>query len=121
MKKTFQLRPEGKNPDRVLEAIKHEVRKYVKRERRKARPAGVDFWDFDCRVGAGTTPPEVKHLAEVIPAIDAAAASEGAETVYVEILAKPGHRLKKIVVAAVGEPVENTIIDPQSGEESTPD
>ena len=42
MKKTFQLHPEGKNPDRVLEATKHEIRKYLKRERGRVLPKGVD-------------------------------------------------------------------------------
>jgi hypothetical protein len=28
MKKNFPLQIEGKNPDRVLEAVKHEIRKY---------------------------------------------------------------------------------------------
>jgi hypothetical protein len=31
MKKTFKLNIEGKNRDRVLDAVKHEIRKYVKR------------------------------------------------------------------------------------------
>ena len=38
MKKTFQLAQEGKKPDRLLEATKHEIRKYIKRERRRALP-----------------------------------------------------------------------------------
>ena len=33
MKKTFQLQVEGKHPERLLEAIKHDIRKYLKRER----------------------------------------------------------------------------------------
>ena len=52
MRKTFELRPEGRHPDRVLDAIKHELRRYMKRERRRALPEGADFWDFDCRLGA---------------------------------------------------------------------
>ncbi len=51
MKKNFPLQIEGKNPDRVLEAVKHEIRKYFKRERNRALPKEVDFWDFDCKVG----------------------------------------------------------------------
>jgi hypothetical protein len=98
MKKTFQLKEPGKDDQRVLDAIKHEVRKYVKRERRKTLTTGVDFWDFDCKVGASPAEPAVKHLAEVAGAIEAVAATEGAKTVYVEILAKPGHRQKKAVV-----------------------
>ncbi len=51
MKKTFPLQIEGRHPDRVLDAIKNELRKYLKRERRRDLPAGVDYWDFDCRFG----------------------------------------------------------------------
>ena len=47
MRKIFELRPEGKHPDRVLEAVKHEIRKYIKRERRRDLPEGAHFWDFD--------------------------------------------------------------------------
>ena len=43
MRKTFPLRAEGKHPDRVLEAVKHEIRKYIKRERRRDLPEGADF------------------------------------------------------------------------------
>ena len=35
MKKLFLLDIEGKNRDRVIEATKHEIRKYIKREQRK--------------------------------------------------------------------------------------
>ena len=41
MKKTFQLQAEGKHPDRLLEAIKNELRKYVKRERRRTLCRGA--------------------------------------------------------------------------------
>jgi Family of unknown function (DUF6172) len=101
MKKTFPLQQPGQADARVLEAIKQDVRRYVKRERRKPRSTGVDFWDFDCRVGVNQAPPTPKHLAEVIPAIEAAAKAEGTLSVFVEILAKPGHRTKKPVAAAV--------------------
>ena len=96
MKKTFALHSPGKENQRVVEAIKSDVRKYVKRERRKALPEGVDFWDFDCRVGPNKTEPAIKHLAEVTGAIEAIAA-DGSGEVYVEILVKPGHRTKKAV------------------------
>jgi hypothetical protein len=51
MKKTFPLDIEGRHRDRVVDALKHELRKYVRRERRRALPPGVDFLDFDCRSG----------------------------------------------------------------------
>lgn len=91
MRKTFKLQVEGKHPDRVLDAIKHEVRKYVKRQRRVPLPAGVDFWDFDCKFGSAEENAEPVHLAEIISRMDAAAA-EGAVQVFVEMVAKEGHR-----------------------------
>lgn len=91
MKKTFQLSAEGKNRDRVIDAVKHEIRKYVRRERRRDVPAGADYWDFDCRFGLTREGAEPTHLGNLIGLLDAAA-KEGADKVYVEILAKGGHR-----------------------------
>lgn len=94
MKKTFQLAIEGKNRDRVLEAVKHEIRKYVKRERRRDIPQGADFWDFDCKFGATQEAAEVVHFATLTAHINAVAEAGGAQF-YVEILAKPGVRTAK--------------------------
>ena len=94
MKKTFQLAVEGKNRDRIVDAVKHEIRKYIKRERRRELPAGVDFLDFDCRFGLTPDSAQTVHLNSLIPSIDAAV-KDGASACYVEILAKPGHRKAK--------------------------
>ena len=91
MKKTFKLNIEGKNRDRVIEAVKHEIRKYVKRERRRALPEGVDFWDFECRFGATEAQAVVVHFATLTELIDGIA-NTGGEQFYVEILASHGHR-----------------------------
>ena len=91
MKKTFKLNIEGKNRDRVLDAVKHEIRKYVKRERRRELPEGVDFWDFDCRFGATEAQAVVVHFATLTGLIDGIA-SAGGEQFYVEILASHGRR-----------------------------
>lgn len=101
MKKTFQLRPEGKNPDRVLEAVKHEIRKYIKRERRRVPPEGIDYWDFDCKFGTTEEAANVVHLTELTALMDNVAAAAGAQF-YVEILAKAGHR--KVRTEASNEP-----------------
>jgi predicted N-acyltransferase len=77
MKKTFPLAIEGKNRDRVLEAVKHEVRKYVRRERRRALPEGVDFWDFDCRFGPTEAEAVVVHFATLTERMDAVATAGG--------------------------------------------
>jgi polyphosphate kinase 2 (PPK2 family) len=94
MKKNFPLQAEGKHPDRVLEAVKHDIRKYFKRERGRALPKGVDFWDFDCKVGLTADSAEVVRVGAVIEAVDAAAKT-GAVSVYVEILSKHGMRVLK--------------------------
>jgi hypothetical protein len=91
MRKTFALTQEGRHRDRVLEAVKHEIRKYLKRERRRDLPEGVDFLDFDCRCGATKETAEVLHLSALMGQLDAIA-KEGGEQAYVEILAKPGVR-----------------------------
>ena len=102
MKKNFPLHVEGKNPDRVLDAVKHDIRKYFKRERGRDVPKGVDFWDFDCKVGLNADTAEVVRVGAVIEAVDAAAKS-GAASVYVEILSKHGMRVLKTVVSSDSE------------------
>jgi len=92
MKKTYPLSAEGKHPDRVLEAVKHDIRKYFKRERNRPVPAGADFWDFDCKVGASADAARGVRVGAVIEAVDAAAKA-GAAAVYVEILSKHGVRV----------------------------
>ena len=92
MKKNFPLQAEGKHPDRVLEAVKHEIRKYFKRERSREVPKGADFWDFDCKVGPTADTAKVVRVSAVIEAVDAAAKS-GAASAYVEILSKHGVRV----------------------------
>ncbi len=91
MKKTFPLTAPNHQPPRVIEQIKSDVRKYLKRERKKPLPEGVDFWDFNCKVGLGEAAPETRHVEEITAAIDQAAAA-GCASVYIEILAKPAHR-----------------------------
>ncbi len=94
MKKTFTLsHPKIKRP-RLVEALKFEVKKYIKRERNKKLPEKVDFWDFDCRYGADEASAEVIHLSAINKCIDQAEA-QGLESFYLEILVKHGIRTKK--------------------------
>jgi len=91
MKKTFKLHIEGKNSDRLLEAIKHEVRKYVKREKRKTLPYGANYWAFDCRFGATETTAEPLKLGEITKQMDVISKA-GLDSFYVEILARAALR-----------------------------
>jgi len=94
MKKTHPLIQEGKKPDRVRDALKHTLRQYVRRERNKPLPEGVDYWNFDCKMGLLPESAQTVHVAELNKALDALAV-EGVLSVYVEILRKPGVRQAK--------------------------
>ena len=101
MRKTFQLQVEGKHPDRHLEAIKHEIRKYIKRERRRVLPENADFWDFDCKFGADEASAEVVHLSAITGLIDGVV-KEGRPQFYVELVAKPAKRQPRPAGAPAG-------------------
>ncbi|MCF8210853.1 MAG: DUF6172 family protein [Rhodoferax sp.] len=95
MKKTFPLSIEGKHRDRVVDAVKHEIRKYVRRERRRALPEGVDFWDFECKFGPSEVAAERVHFATITACINAAV-QENATQLYIEIVARPGVRKARL-------------------------
>lgn len=94
MKKTFELTHKKIKYPRLVEGIKNELRKYIKRERRKALPEGADFWDFDCRFGDTEAEAKTIHLSEIDACINAIEVRE-LLSFYVEVLAKPGVRTKK--------------------------
>ncbi len=94
MRKTFKLTHPKKKFARLVESVRHNVKKYIKRERKKQLPEGVDFWDFDCKFGNTAEDSKEIHLAEISKYIDKAEEQQ-LESFYIEILAKPGHRAKK--------------------------
>lgn len=96
MRKTFVLTHQKIKRDRLVEAVRHEIKKYIKRERGKKLPEGVDFWDFDCKFGQTSEEAKEIHLAEITKCIDKVEEQQF-EAFYLEILAKPGHRMKKAV------------------------
>ena len=88
MKKTFPLQQPGKADARVLDAIKHDVRKYVKRERKKTPAAGFTQWEFSCKVGPDAASATAVPLDDISAAIDEAAQA-GGPSIYVEVIANP--------------------------------
>jgi hypothetical protein len=94
MKKTFTLTHPKIKYDRLIDGVKHELKKYVKRERNKQLPVDADFWDFDCKFGQTEAEAEEVHLAELNKHIDKAA-SEKLTSFYIEIMAKEGVRQYK--------------------------
>lgn len=94
MKKTFQLTDPKKAPARQVEAVKNEINKYIAREKRKELPAGADYWDFDCRMGATPENTSVIFVNEIKPKIDKYVA-DGKESFYLELLVKPMKHAKR--------------------------
>ncbi len=105
MKKIFKLTDEKKHEDRVLEAVKNDIRKYVKRERKKKLPdIATMYWDFDCKVGATQEGAEVVEYEALIKALDTVKAT-GTTECYVEILAKIADKPVKDIAAVVHEEI----------------
>lgn len=94
MKKTFLLTHKKIKTPRLIDSIKHDVKKYIKRERNKPLPEGADFWDFDCKYGHSEDKAEIIHMSALNKSIDDAVQHE-LESFYLEILAKPAKRTAK--------------------------
>ena len=94
MRKVFSLVSERHKPARLVEQIKSEVKKYLKRERNKSLPEDHDYWGFNCRSGQASDSANVCHEKEIGRSLDHALA-EGWETVYLEILVEPRKRGSK--------------------------
>jgi hypothetical protein len=94
MKKDFNLTDPKKAPARQVDFVKHEISKYIARERRKAVKEGSDFWDFDCKIGTDKENAAEIHVSAINKGIDKLV-TEGSAHFYIEILAKPGYRTKK--------------------------
>ncbi len=87
MKKTFSLTHPKIKTARLVDSIKHDIRKYLGRERRKALPEGTDYWTFDCQFGASIDTAEDIYTSEINQYIDGAVA-QGLTEIYIVILAR---------------------------------
>ncbi|MCF2856660.1 DUF6172 family protein [Pseudoalteromonas sp. SMS1] len=91
MKKTFELTHPKIKLARRVDAVKHEIKKYLRRERNKTLPTGADFWDFDCKFGNTEAEAQPVHVSQLNKLIDQTQL-ENRTSFYVEILAKEGFR-----------------------------
>ena len=94
MKKKFELIVENKNTDRLVESSKNEIRKYIKREKRKALPEGVDFWLIDCKFAQNDDTLEAIAFGDITKYIDAAAENK-CVSFTIELLAVEGVKTAK--------------------------
>ncbi len=91
MKKTIALTHPKLKPARLVDSIKSDVKKYIKRERNKKLPGDADYWDFDCKYGATEADASEIHMAEIGKCIDRAVELE-LPSFYLEIMAVPATR-----------------------------
>ena len=91
MKKTFTLNHEKIKYPRMVDAAKHEVKKYLKRERNKTLPFDADYWAFDCKFGNTADDAQVVHVAEINNSISEIE-KQGLTSFYVEIIARAAQR-----------------------------
>ncbi len=96
MKKTFSLTHEKIKAPRLVDSIKHEVKKYIKRERNKQLPEDADYWDFDCQFGHTESEAKDVHLSTINKCIDEAVKLE-LSSFYLEILVKTANRTPKLI------------------------
>ena len=88
MKKTFKLEhPKIKVP-RVVDPIKHDIKKFLKKERSKPLPSGAKYWGFDCKLGPSEEAAVAVEPATLGKTIDELVAGN-VMTIYVELKAKP--------------------------------
>jgi len=88
VKKVFQIEQERLKPDRAVDAIKNELRKYVKREKKKNLPnKKTMYWDFECKFGKSAELAEECTFEEIFTKLNSVVA-DGWKSCYVEVMAK---------------------------------
>ena len=88
MKKTFKLTHPKIKYARLVEGVRCDIKKYIKRELRKELPKGALSWGFDCKFGPTLEDAkaiQVSDIGKCITAIE----EQKLESFYIEILAKP--------------------------------
>lgn len=86
MKKRFALTNTKKTPERVLEGIKNDIRKYIKREKRKPLPEDTNFWKIDCKFAKNDDELLEIKFEDIIKNINMAS-EEKCESFMIEIVA----------------------------------
>jgi len=89
MKKTFLLTDNKKDPQRILDSIKHNIRKYIKREKRKELPEGSNFWKIDCKFGTTESNAIEIKFEDVMKNINKVS-KDNLDSFYIELIAKAG-------------------------------
>jgi len=90
LKKTFLLTHPKKDPKRVLESIKSNIKKYIKREKRKELPEGSNFWKIDCKFGNTKENAKEIRFEDIMKNINEAS-EQNLESFYIELISTPSN------------------------------
>ena len=87
MKKTYKLDHPKIKVARIVDSIKHDIKKTLKKERSNKLPTGTKFWSFDCKLGQSEETATAVPQLELMSSIDDLVLNK-AKTIYVEMTAK---------------------------------
>jgi hypothetical protein len=87
MKKTFKLDHPKIKVARVVDSLKHDIKKFLKKERKQPLPAGAIYWGFDCKLGQSEAKAVDVPLSALTKNIDELV-ERNIMTIFVEITAK---------------------------------
>ena len=94
MKQTYKLdHPKIKAPC-IVDSMKHDIKKYLKKERENSLPKGMKFWSFDCKLGQSEETATAVPQLELMSSIDDMVENK-IMTIYVEMTAKAVKELDK--------------------------
>ena len=102
MKKTYQLTATNKTQPRVVESIKNEIRKYIKREKRKTLPDGMNVWNIDCKFAKDNETPKPIEFQDITKCIDEAA-TLNCKSIYLELISNAIKKERKVVESVIDE------------------
>jgi len=96
LKKTFLLTDPRKDSQRVLEAVKSNIKKYIKREKRKELPEGSNFWKIDCKFGTSKETAIEIRFEDIMKNINEVF-DGGQDSFYIELTSSASNmKLKKV-------------------------
>ncbi|WP_370979537.1 DUF6172 family protein [Agaribacterium sp. ZY112] len=88
MKKTYSLVHPKIKAARIVDSIKHDIKKFQSNARKQDLPSGASYWSFDCKFGYSEEAAAAVHPGELKKCIDEAA-SANSEAIYIEVVSKP--------------------------------
>ncbi len=103
MNKRFLLKEKNKNSDRLLESIKHQIRKYIKREKRKVINDEDNILRFACKFAKNNEEVDTISFVDITKCINEAS-QEDCESFYIEIIA---HEVPRIIKKKAPKNISN--------------